>query len=76
MQMLPRHPKSYSLKILPINPYNSKILVLSRLQLHCFHRPGGRGVVIAQGVELVLQQTASPDPRVSKITRDMGQRNI
>jgi hypothetical protein len=31
---------------------------------------------MAEGVELVLQQTASPDPRVSKITRDMGQRNI
>src|SRR6185437_4858672 len=36
--------KSYSLKILPISPYNSRILVSSWPQLHCFHRPGGRGV--------------------------------
>src|SRR6185437_2889476 len=35
--------KSYSLKILPISPYNSRILVSSCPQLHCFHRPGGEG---------------------------------
>jgi hypothetical protein len=37
------HPNSYSLKILPITPYYSKILMPTSLQLHCFHRPGGRG---------------------------------
>ena len=60
MQMLQRQPKFYSLKILPISPYDSKILVLSRLQLHCFHRPGGRGVVIPGSVELVLQADRKP----------------
>ena len=44
MQMLQRQPKFYSLKILPINPYNSKICMLSSVQLHCFHRPRGEGV--------------------------------
>jgi hypothetical protein len=38
-----RHPKSLSLKILRVSPYNSEILMRSRLQVHCFHRPGGRG---------------------------------
>lgn len=38
-----RHPKSLSLKILRVSPYNSKILVLSRLEVHCFHRPEGEG---------------------------------
>ena len=37
-------PKSFLFKILPINPYSSKILVLTSLQLHCFHRPEGEGV--------------------------------
>src|SRR4029079_12060182 len=37
-------PKSLRLKILPLSPYNSEILMPTRLQLHCFHRPGGRGV--------------------------------
>src|SRR3954469_6662623 len=44
MRPYPCRVKSYSLKILPINPYNSKILVSSCLQLHCFHRPEGEGV--------------------------------
>jgi hypothetical protein len=35
--------KSFGLKILPITPLNSKILMLSPVQLHCFHRPRGRG---------------------------------
>jgi hypothetical protein len=38
------HPNSYSLKILPITPHCSKILMPTSLQLHCFHRPGGEGV--------------------------------
>ena len=37
------HPKSLRLKILPLSPYKSEILMRTRLQLHCFHRPGGRG---------------------------------
>ena len=37
-------PKSFLFKILPINPYYSKILVLTSLQVHCFHRPEGEGV--------------------------------
>jgi hypothetical protein len=37
-------PKSFLFKILPVNPYYSKILVLTSLQLHCFHRPEGEGV--------------------------------
>ena len=36
-------PKSFLFKILPINPYSSKILVLTSLQVHCFHRPEGEG---------------------------------
>jgi hypothetical protein len=36
--------KSLPLKILPINPYYSEILMLSPLQVHCFHRPEGEGV--------------------------------
>src|SRR5689334_14792080 len=44
MQTHPHHCKSFSLKILPINPYNSKICMLSSVQLHCFHRPRGEGV--------------------------------
>src|SRR3954468_13701139 len=43
MQRYPGHRKSYSLKILAIKPYNSKILVTTSLQLYCFHRPGGGG---------------------------------
>src|SRR6185437_1871206 len=39
--------KSYSLKILPISPYNSRILVSSCPQLHCFHRPGGGGYLLS-----------------------------
>jgi len=38
-----RAPKSLSLKILPLNPYNSEILMPTRRELHCFHRPGGGG---------------------------------
>ena len=38
-----RAPKSLSLKILPLNPYNSEILMPTRPELHCFHRPGGGG---------------------------------
>jgi hypothetical protein len=41
--MHPHQHNSLRLKIFHINPYNSEILVLSTLQLHCFHRPGGRG---------------------------------
>jgi hypothetical protein len=36
--------KSLRLKILPLNPYFSRILVPTSLQLFCFHRPEGRGV--------------------------------
>src|SRR6185369_840505 len=36
--------KSLQLKIFPINPYYSEILMLSPLQVHCFHRPEGEGV--------------------------------
>ena len=36
-------PKSFPFKILPVNPYYSKILVLTSLQVHCFHRPEGEG---------------------------------
>jgi hypothetical protein len=43
-EMLPRFPNSYSLKILPVNPYNSKICMLTLVQVHCFHRPEGEGV--------------------------------
>jgi hypothetical protein len=43
------HPKSYSLKILPVSPYYSKILMLSSLQLYCFHRPGGEGGTLPAG---------------------------
>ena len=41
-----RAPKSLSLKILPLNPYNSEILMPTRPELHCFHRPGGGGTPI------------------------------
>src|SRR5438094_2153976 len=41
--MRPDHLNSLSLKILAINPYNSKILMLSTRQLHYFHRPEGEG---------------------------------
>ena len=44
MRVHSHHPKSLWLKILPITPYYSRILMLSVPQLHCFHRPGGRGV--------------------------------
>jgi hypothetical protein len=43
MRMFVSHPKSFSLKIFAITPYNSKILVPATLQPHCFHTPGGRG---------------------------------
>jgi hypothetical protein len=36
-------PKCLRLKILPVNPYNSEILMLTRPEIHCFHRPGGEG---------------------------------
>src|SRR5437764_10244558 len=41
--MGPDHLNSLSLKIFRINPYNSKILILSTRQLHYFHRPEGEG---------------------------------
>ena len=44
MQDILRDRKYYSLKIFPITPYNSKILVPTRPELHCFHRPEGEGV--------------------------------
>ena len=44
-------PKSFLFKILPINPYSSKILVLTSLQVHCFHRPEGEGVPPAPRVQ-------------------------
>src|SRR4051794_7352687 len=43
MRSHPHHRKSLLLKILPVNPYNSKICMLSPVQLHCFHRPRGEG---------------------------------
>src|SRR5438067_9717246 len=42
--MYPQQRNSLSLKIFRISPYSSKILMLSTLQLHCFHRPEGEGV--------------------------------
>jgi hypothetical protein len=44
MRMYQRHANSLSLKILPINPYNSEILMPTLVELHCFHRPEGEGV--------------------------------
>jgi hypothetical protein len=44
MQPHPDPVKSLQFKILAINPYYSEILMLSRLQVHCFHRPEGEGV--------------------------------
>jgi hypothetical protein len=38
--------KSLSLKIFRVNPYFSRILVPTLLQLLCFHRPGGRGYLL------------------------------
>ena len=46
---VPRHPNYYSLKILAITPYYSKILMPTPLQVHCFHRPEGEGVPPAPG---------------------------
>src|SRR3954453_6057521 len=43
MRTHPDRAKSLWLKILPINPYKSKICMLSPVQLHCFHRPRGEG---------------------------------
>jgi len=36
--------KSLQLKIFPINPYYSEILMRYPLQVHCFHGPEGEGV--------------------------------
>jgi hypothetical protein len=47
MLMYQRDPKLLRFKILPINPYYSKILVLTSLQVHCFDRPGGGGYPLA-----------------------------
>ena len=41
--MYPGDHNSLSLKIFHINPYYSKILMWSTLQLHCFHRSEGEG---------------------------------
>lgn len=43
MTVHPYLTNSFSLKILPLTPYNSEILVLSRPQVHCFHRSEGEG---------------------------------
>src|SRR6185369_16714129 len=50
MRIYPHRPKYQSLKILRVNPYNSRILMLSSLQLHCFHRPEGEGGTPAAAV--------------------------
>ena len=39
----PHVANSFWLKIFRISPYNSEILVLSRPQVHCFHRSEGEG---------------------------------
>jgi hypothetical protein len=44
MLNMKREGKSLRLKILPVNPYSSRILVPTSLQLSCFHRPRGEGV--------------------------------
>ena len=51
MKTVARHPKYYSLKILAITPYYSKILMPTPLQVHCFHRPEGEGVPPAPRVQ-------------------------
>jgi len=66
MQTHPPHPKSFRLKILPISPYSSRILVLSSLQLHYFHRSGGRGV--PRSASLVpLRERTTLEPAMSKV---------
>ena len=55
-------PKSFLFKILPINPYSSKILMLTSLQVHCFHRPEGEGV----------PRRASPESRISASMQTAG----
>jgi hypothetical protein len=44
MQAYPHQSKSFWLKIFRVSPYYSKILTLTSLQVHCFHRPEGEGV--------------------------------
>jgi len=44
MLNMKREGKSLRLKILPVNPYSSRILVPTSLQLSCFHGPRGEGV--------------------------------
>jgi hypothetical protein len=44
MQAYPHQSKSFWLKIFRVSPYYSKILTLTSLQVHCFHRPKGEGV--------------------------------
>jgi hypothetical protein len=44
MTVHPHLTNSFSLKIFRLTPYNSEILVLSRPQVHCFHRSEGEGV--------------------------------
>ena len=51
MKTVARHPNYYSLKILAITPYYSKILMPTPLQVHCFHRPEGEGVPPASRVQ-------------------------
>jgi hypothetical protein len=43
MLNMKREGKSLRLKILPVNPYSSRILVPTSLQLSSFHRPRGEG---------------------------------
>jgi hypothetical protein len=54
-----RHAKSLSLKIFPINPYYSEILVVSSPQVRCFHRPEGEGVSPDSVTRRTLQQHAA-----------------
>jgi hypothetical protein len=43
MLILQTEDNSLCIKILPVNPYSSRILVPTSLQLFCFHRSEGEG---------------------------------
>jgi hypothetical protein len=61
MQPHPDPVKSLQFKILAINPYYSEILMLSRLQVHCFHRPEGEGGTLnAIGSRATWQHGGTP----------------
>jgi hypothetical protein len=63
---MPMHrcaPKSFLFKILPVNPCYSEILVLTSLQVHCFHRPEGEGVPPGARVPAVGEIRVNADCR-------------